>query len=314
MRTLEELKSIDDGGSFDRLVETAEEAANGDESWKLKLLAEVVIRDFVDMQLRKATERKLLAVKEAEEEAFRKESNNGFEIGPLNFKIPKKSRSKVIIASDASKVESNNKPVKRCFFEVEKEEEEEIVKKPAVKKQRKADSLEKKKKTTIKKKNLDDQTVLNPPRDLPQKFKDRIERLNGTNIMLVSQKRLTCTDLDPHQGRLSVPKGQALTHDFLSEEEMGQADLKEGLRCSLIQPCLEETTDIGLRKWKMNKTFSYTLIRRWNSVAENQRNRLEIGGWMQLWCFRVDSKLWFALVNLAQEENTADSSTGVTSI
>ncbi|KAL5785462.1 hypothetical protein ACOSQ2_007854 [Xanthoceras sorbifolium] len=306
MRTLEELKSIDDGGSFDRLVESAEEAANGDESMKLKLLAEVVIRDFIDMQCRKAMERKLLAVKEAEEEALRKESV------PLNFKIPKKSRSKVIISSDVSKVESNNKPVKRCFFEVEKEVE--IVKKPAIKKQRKADSMEKKKKTTIKKKNLDDQTDLNPPRDLPQKFKDRIERLNGTNIMLVSQKRLTCTDLDPHQGRLSVPKGQALTHDFLSEEEMGQADLKEGLRCSLIQPCLEETTDIGLRKWKMNKTFSYTLIRRWNSVAENQRNRLEIGGWMQLWCFRVDSKLWFALVNLAQEEDTADSSTGVTSI
>ncbi|KAK4844479.1 hypothetical protein QYF36_020748 [Acer negundo] len=59
-----------------------------------------------------------------------------------------------------------------------------------------------------------------------------------------------------------------------------------------------------------------SLIRRWKSVAYNERNRLQMGCVVQLWSFRVGSNLWFALVNLnlKQEENVDSSSTGITSI
>ena len=65
MRSLEELKSIDDGGSFDLLVKEAEKAANGDEFLKFELLTGSVLRGFRDMNIWKG-----LADK-----AFRKETN-----------------------------------------------------------------------------------------------------------------------------------------------------------------------------------------------------------------------------------------------
>ncbi|KAI9196020.1 hypothetical protein LWI28_020321 [Acer negundo] len=317
MRSLEELKSIDDGGSFDLLVKEKEKAANGDEPLKLELLTDSVLPGFIDMHYRKAMERKRLA-----DEAFRKETNinNGLQFRFLNFKIPKKTRSRVpvpaIVQDTISKLESqNSSSVKRGFVGVE-EEDEEIEKKPLVKKQRKADhSLEKKKKknkTTIKKKNLDDQMGLNPRPVIPQQFQDEIDKLNGTDVMLVGQKTMTSTDMDRHQGRFSIPRGKVRNHAFLREED----DPTEGVKCSLIQPCLKVLTDLEFKKWTMNTTFSYTLIKKWNSVACNEENVLQPGCLVQLWSFRVGSNLWFALVNLnlKREDNVGSSSTGITNI
>ncbi|KAK2646937.1 hypothetical protein Ddye_022132 [Dipteronia dyeriana] len=316
MWCLEELKSIDDGGCFDLLVKETEKAANGDEILKLELLTDSVLRGFIDRHIRKAVERKRLT-----DEAFRKErNNNGFQLRFLNFKIPKKTRSRLpvpaIVQYAVSKLESkNSSSVKRGFVEVE-EEDEEIEKKPSVKKQRKADhSLEKekkKRKTTIKKTNLDDQMGLNPRPVIPQHFQDEIDKLNGTDVMLVGQKAMTSTDMDKHQGRFSIPRGKVRTHAFLRQED----NLKEGVKCSLIQPSLEVITDLELKKWTMDKTFSYTLIKKWNSVACNEKNGLQMGCLVQLWSFWVGSNLWFALVNinLKQEDKVASNSTGITSI
>ncbi|KAK1562873.1 hypothetical protein Q3G72_018318 [Acer saccharum] len=318
MRSLEELKSIDDGGSFDLLVKEKEKAANGDEPLKLELLTDSVLRGIIDMHIRKAMERKRLA-----DEAFRKETNinNGLQFRFLNFKIPKKSRSRVpvpaIVQDAVSNLESkNNSYIKRGFVEVE-EEDEEIEKKPSVKKQRKADhSLDKKKKkkkTTIKKTNLYDQMGLNPRPVIPQHFQDEIDKLNGTDVMLVGEKTMTATDMDRHQGRFSIPRGKVRTHAFLKEED----NSTKGVKCSLIQPCLQVITDLEFKKWTMNVTFSYTLIKKWNSIACNEENGLQTGCVVQLWSFRVGSNLWFALVNLdlKREGNVgSSSSTGITNI
>ncbi|TXG71969.1 hypothetical protein EZV62_000548 [Acer yangbiense] len=317
MRSLEELKSIDDGGSFDLLVKEKEKASNGDEPLKLELLTGSVLRGFRDMHVRKAMERKRLA-----DEAFRKESNinNGLQFRFLNFKIPKKTRSRVpvpaIVQDAISKFESqNSSSMKRGFVLVE-EEDEEIEKKPLVKKQRKAGhSLEqkkKKKKTTNKKTNLDDQMGLNPRPVIPQQFQDEIDKLNGTDVMLVGEKAMTSTDMDKHQGRFSIPRGKVRTYAFLKEED----NPTNGVKCSLIQPCLQVITDLEFKKWTMNTTFSYTLIKKWNSIACNEENGLQTGYVVQLWSFRVGSNLWFALVNLdlKREENVGSSSTGITDI
>ncbi|KAK0608727.1 hypothetical protein LWI29_035095 [Acer saccharum] len=314
MRSLEELKSIDDGGSFDLLVKETEKAANGEEPLKLELLTGSVLRGFRDMHIRKAMERKRLA-----DEAFRKETNinNGLQFRFLNFKIPKKTRSRIpvpaIVQDAISKFESKNSSSMKRGFVVVEEEDEEIEKKPLVKKQRKAGrSLEKKKKTTIKKTNLDDQMGLNPRPVIPQQFQDEIDKLNGTDVMLVGEKAMTATDMDNHQGRFSIPRGKVRTHAFLREED----NPTEGVKCSLIQPCLQVITDLGFKKWTMNTTFSYTLIKKWNSVACNEENGLQTGCVVQLWSFRVGSNLWFALVNLdlKREDNVGSSSTGITDI
>ncbi|KAK1562069.1 hypothetical protein Q3G72_005730 [Acer saccharum] len=314
MRSLEELKSIDDGGSFDLLVKETEKAANGEEPLKLELLTGSVLRGFRDMHIRKAMERKRLA-----DEAFRKETNinNGLQFRFLNFKIPKKTRSRIpvpaIVQDAISKFESKNSSSMKRGFVVVEEEDEEIEKKPLVKKQRKAGrSLEKKKKTTIKKTNLDDQMGLNPRPVIPQQFQDEIDKLNGTDVMLVGEKAMTATDMDNHQGRFSIPRGKVRTHAFLREED----NPTEGVKCSLIQPCLQVITDLGFKKWTMNTTFSYTLIKKWNSVGCNEENGLQTGCVVQLWSFRVGSNLWFALVNLdlKREDNVGSSSTGITDI
>ncbi|KAK1591799.1 hypothetical protein Q3G72_013861 [Acer saccharum] len=320
MRSLEELKSIDDGGSFELLVKETEKAANGDGHLKLELLTGSVLREFRDMYIRKAMERKRLA-----DEAFRKETNinNGLQFRFLNFKIPKKTRSRVpvpaIVQDAVSNLESkNSSAMKRGFVEVE-EEDEEIEKKPSVKKQRKADhSLDKKKKkktnkTTNKKTNLYDQMDLNPRPVIPQQFQDEIDKLNGTDVMLVGEKTMTATDMDRHQGRFSIPRGKVRTHAFLREED----NPTEGVKCSLIQPCCQVITDLEFKKWTMNVTFSYTLIKKWNSIACNEKNGLQTGCLVQLWSFRVGSKLWFALVNLDLkhgEDNVGSSSSGITNI
>ncbi|KAK2646929.1 hypothetical protein Ddye_022124 [Dipteronia dyeriana] len=315
MWSLEDLKYIDGGGSFDLLVKETEKAANGDELLKLELLTDTVLRGFIDMHIRKAMERKRLA-----DEALRKETNkNELQFRFLNFKIPKKTRSSVpvpaIVQDAVSKPESkNSSSMKRGFVEVE-EDDEEIEKKPSVKKQRKADhSLEKKKKkikTTIKKTNLDDQRLPDPV--IPQHFQDEIDKLNGTDVMLVGEKEMTSTDMDKHQGRFSIPRGKVRTHAFLREED----NPEEGIKCSLIQPCLQVITDLDFKRWNMNDTFSYTLIKKWNSVACNQKNGLQKGCLVQLWSFRVGLNLWFALVNLDLkhgEDNGASGSTGITDI
>ncbi|KAK3225260.1 hypothetical protein Dsin_005122 [Dipteronia sinensis] len=120
---------------------------------------------------------------------------------------------------------------------------------------------------------------LNTSSYLPQVFKHQIDKLKGTDVMLVDQKEMTSKDMDNHQGRFSMPRGKVITRDFISEDEIDLFDqnLNDGIKWSLIQLCLEEITDFELNKWTMNKTFSYTLIRRWKSVAYNERNRLQIG-------------------------------------
>jgi hypothetical protein len=48
-------------------------------------------------------------------------------------------------------------------------------------------------------------TLPNPPPDLPLHFKNRINAMNGTQMVLIIQKPLTDTDVNIHNSRLSIP-------------------------------------------------------------------------------------------------------------
>ncbi|KAL5767933.1 hypothetical protein ACOSQ2_014716 [Xanthoceras sorbifolium] len=159
-------------------------------------------------------EKALLVVRE-EEEAFQKDID-GPKFDHLCFDIPKKSRSN-----------------KRRFFSPHTEEDddyenEEIVRKPPLKKQRKTYNLEK------KKKNYDDEVGTDPPVVL----RSHIERMKGSDVVLVMQKKLTTTDMDTHQNRLSVPRGK-VRKEFLTEEEKYKLEEKEGIKVSMVEPFLE---------------------------------------------------------------------------
>ncbi|KAG5628058.1 hypothetical protein H5410_013276 [Solanum commersonii] len=73
------------------------------------------------------------------------------------------------------------------------------------------------------------------------------------------------------------------------------------MNVSLIEPSCQ-VGQINLRKWTMNKnngktSSSYVLVKHWNDVTK--RNGLESGMKMQLWAFRKDENLCFALVKIS---------------
>jgi hypothetical protein len=145
------------------------------------------------------------------------------------------------------------------------------------------------------------QAVLDRPPCMPTEFKDKIMRLQGSDINLVIQKELTITDMKAYQDRLSIPRCQ-MRYDFLSKEEQVSLEEKEadgihfkGMEVPLIEPDLQVST-IFLKKWKLGSSNCYMLSKPWIKVAE--RNQLEPSNTIQLWSFRVDQKLHLALIKL----------------
>ncbi|CAL5438657.1 unnamed protein product [Camellia sinensis] len=158
-------------------------------------------------------------------------------------------------------------------------------------------------KGTAKKRRMIEKVTAIPP-ELPAKFKNYIERLNGTELNFVIEKPLYCTDLSHTHGRLSLPLCQ-IDNGFLTQEEKDLLNTRSGnhktpIEAKLIEPSGHES-DICLKKWDMPKKSSkvsttYNLTTSWNRVVKN--NRLHEGMIVQLWSFRVGSKLWFALIKV----------------
>ncbi|KAK3412072.1 hypothetical protein EUGRSUZ_I00848 [Eucalyptus grandis] len=122
-----------------------------------------------------------------------------------------------------------------------------------------------------------DLATLIRPSELPTKYMDIIEEMHGQDVTLVADKQIR--------------------QDFLSEEEIRILNRKEGIKVSLIEPCLEVSHGLRLKKWNYtSKNFSYMLTERWNAVAHPyMRNELMKDVVIQLWSFRVDGSLWFCL-------------------
>ena len=140
-----------------------------------------------------------------------------------------------------------------------------------------------------------------PPPDVPKEFENIIMAKNGSDLKLVTQKKLSKTDMLGRFARLSIPKGQTIA-EFLSEDEQMSLQQKEedgvrykGMKVQLIQPSLEECS-ISLKKWKQGSNNSYMLCSPWNEIAKN--NGLEVGDILQLWSFKVDHSPCLILIKL----------------
>ncbi|XP_028059439.1 B3 domain-containing protein At5g24050-like [Camellia sinensis] len=129
------------------------------------------------------------------------------------------------------------------------------------------------------------------PPELPAKFKNHIESLNGIELNFVFEKSLYSTDLNHNQGRLSLPLSQ-IDNGFLTRKEKDLLETRTGnhktsIEAKLIDPPRKES-DIFLKKWDMPKKIgkvnsTYNLMTSWNDVVES--NKQCEGMIVQLWSF-----------------------------
>ncbi|KAE9452151.1 hypothetical protein C3L33_15949, partial [Rhododendron williamsianum] len=133
--------------------------------------------------------------------------------------------------------------------------------------------------------------------DLPDEFKERIRNLGGAKATLVIQKVLEATDVSDRHGRLSLPRGKLIDKEFPSGEGINGKDVAE-IEARLIGENGKEH-EIDIRQWNM-KTGIYNVVKGWNAVVTDHELCRDL--LVQLWSFRVEGNLWFALVKLWKVE------------
>ncbi|GAU40010.1 hypothetical protein TSUD_258020 [Trifolium subterraneum] len=142
--------------------------------------------------------------------------------------------------------------------------------------------------------------------DLPFAFREKIEQMEGNDVKLVIQKRLTMTDVTRNNGRLSVPIGKKIEKSSLLTQEEGMyldyvpqkkgTRKLDGMSVSMLDTNLKLWDDMCFKKWKMGKSEVYNITGAWFKLVVE--NHLVQDQKVQLWSFKRDNHLNFALVKL----------------
>ncbi|XP_058214126.1 B3 domain-containing protein At3g25182-like [Rhododendron vialii] len=190
------------------------------------------------------------------------------------------------------KTEKTGRKRPRGSSDWEFDEEEE--KKRAIKKR-----ANKKVNKSVEKKMNVDNVVLLPEivPDLPDEFKERIRNLGGTKATLVIQKELEATDVSIDHKRLSLPWGKLKDKHFVCGEKKAFRQNGKGVPKMAVRLIAENGREheIDIRQWNMAKGI-YNVVKGWNDVVHD--HGLCAKWIVQLWSFRVEGNLWFALVKL----------------
>lgn len=146
--------------------------------------------------------------------------------------------------------------------------------------------------------------VLRPP----ARVKAYIEGVGGSDVGLVIDKHLTKTDVNPGEGRVSIPVSQVRTEfltagekHFLGDSESNKGKPIPAMEVMLLQPNMRPAP-IKLKRWDMRKGEAgktnpmYLLGTGWNKVVEE--NSLKVNQRIVLWSFRCGTELRFALVRV----------------
>ncbi|XP_042477809.1 putative B3 domain-containing protein At2g27410 [Macadamia integrifolia] len=128
-----------------------------------------------------------------------------------------------------------------------------------------------------------------------------ITKHRGEDVVLVMEKTLTATDASSGHGRLSIPESRVKVEKFLSDAERRQASYSEIPVDALVLVMGAQKPELwsfNFKKWMMNKTGIYVLIRNWAKLVVD-KNLLE-GDTVQIWSFRSlqnggGKKLCFAI-------------------
>ena len=132
------------------------------------------------------------------------------------------------------------------------------------------------------------------PAELPERFKNRINEIGGTDITLLIQKSLEKTDVSARHSRLLMPREQMRNPDFLLNTELQKLQTEASITVPMIWPSLE-IKNIVLTKWNMRKIV-FVLRKYWNDVVKF--HELKANHEVQVWSFRVQGQLHLALVKV----------------
>ena len=136
---------------------------------------------------------------------------------------------------------------------------------------------------------------------LPHVFKELIFSMGGSDPVMVLQKKLFKCDVDKGQGRITMPVRECEKRLYLTDEEKKKLQVRDeknrllGIRVKVIEPGLEGR-DLTFKKWNYENSSNYVLVNSWFEVVV--KNELRSGDEIQIWAFRIDGKLAFALVKL----------------
>ncbi|KAL5100501.1 hypothetical protein RYX36_004828, partial [Vicia faba] len=119
---------------------------------------------------------------------------------------------------------------------------------------------------------------------------------------------LTNSDVTQTNGRLSIPKGN-IKEGFLTPAEESYLDYErnkqekiDGIYVSLLDHGLNLWDEMCLKKWKMETAEVYNITDGWNELVADNKWTKGKKVLVQLWSFRRNHKLYFALVKLSKDE------------
>ncbi|KAB2597644.1 hypothetical protein D8674_000564 [Pyrus ussuriensis x Pyrus communis] len=126
-----------------------------------------------------------------------------------------------------------------------------------------------------------------PAPDLPEEFKSLIlGEMKGTKLQMLAQKSLYNTDINKDQGRLSLPRMQTESKNFLKPNEKEELDKTSLLTVPLIGPKLEpDKVSLGLWTMSSKSQKTYVLKSTWFGIVE--KHSLGVGDVVQVWSFRA---------------------------
>ncbi|KAJ1385031.1 hypothetical protein SESBI_42023 [Sesbania bispinosa] len=138
-----------------------------------------------------------------------------------------------------------------------------------------------------------------PQPDLPDQFMNRIRELDGSDVRYVMYKKLSNTDVNVNNNRLSMTSKQIRCDLFTEREKAILCSTDEdnrpvGLEVVVLDPSLREF-DITLKKWDMQSTSVYNLVKNWKLILS--QNNLQVDHEFHIWYFRVSNKVYFILSN-----------------
>ncbi|WKA05816.1 hypothetical protein VitviT2T_023755 [Vitis vinifera] len=129
-----------------------------------------------------------------------------------------------------------------------------------------------------------------PPAPLPSPLLQTIHDMEGKDQVFITRKILEWSDTDAGQNRFFIPKNEVLW-EVLSEEERRQVEGGGGVEVMVVDP-KGGKHDMRLKKWVSLNMI--VLNSGWRKLVEGNDLKAELDC-VELWSFRADSKLCFAL-------------------
>ncbi|XP_076881693.1 B3 domain-containing protein At2g32645-like [Bidens hawaiensis] len=128
----------------------------------------------------------------------------------------------------------------------------------------------------------------------------------GLDMKLVIQKPLYESDLNTTQNRLNMPVKQLVTrpHEFLTVDEMRVIEdgSKDGMEVKEVGPTMRmHEKPLRLKTWHMKNTNNFVLKTKWNEFVASNKMALKTYTMIQVWSFRKDRELCFAIVPVVGE-------------